>query len=138
MPTPTPSTKSANGSIPQAAANTDGEWPSRIQAVEGLPDAEASAADPMAAPIEKLPEQPFSLKAQVRKHPVLYIGLGALAVAGLAAILGRGAIVRTARPIVVRAVRPILLRAAARRPLEVARMAARNPKAAARFVAGLR
>ena len=135
---PTPSTKSAKVAVPPAAANGDGEWPSRVQAVEALPDAYASAADPMAAPIEKLPEQPFSLKAEVKKHPVLYIGLGALAVAGVAAILGRGAIMRTARPIVVRTVRPMLLRAAAKRPLEVARMAARNPKAAARFVAGLR
>jgi hypothetical protein len=136
---PTPSTTSSKDAAPPIAANADGEWPSRVQAaVEGLPDTDPSAIDPMAAPIEKLPEQPFSLKAEVKKHPVLYIGLGALAVAGLAAILGRGAIVRTARPIVVRTVRPLLLRAAARRPLEVARMAARNPKAAARFVAGLR
>jgi hypothetical protein len=92
----------------------------------------------MSAPVEKLPEQPFSLKAEVKKHPVLYIGLGALAVAGVAAFLGRGAIVRTARPLVVKTVRPILIRAVAKRPLKAARMVARNPKAAARLVAGLR
>jgi hypothetical protein len=92
----------------------------------------------MDAPIEKLPPQPFSLKDQVKKHPALYIGLGALAVAGLAAVLGRGALGRAARPMVVKAVKPVLIRAAARRPIETARLAKRYPKAAARLVAGLR
>ena len=137
---PTPSTRSSKAASPApTSANSAGEWPSFVE-----PGARGTEAEPplvdeaMSAPVEKLPEQPFSLKAEVKKHPVLYIGLGALAVAGVAAFLGRGAIARTARPMVARTVRPILIRAAAKRPLEMAKMAARNPKAAARLVAGLR
>ena len=134
---PTPSTKS-----PKAAANSDvapdAEWPALVEAGVGLAEADRTPDDGMSAPTEKLPEQPFSLKAEVKKHPVLYIGLGALAVAGIAAFLGRGTLARTARPIVVRAVRPVLVRAVASRPLQAARLAARNPRAAARLVAGLR
>jgi hypothetical protein len=137
---PTPSTKSPKAAAPKpVAANSAGEWPSFIEPGKAASEAEPPVVDDaMTAPVEKLPEQPFSLKTEVKKHPVLFIGLGALAVAGVAAFLGRGAIARTARPVVARTVRPILIRAAAKRPLEVARLAARNPKAAARLVAGLR
>jgi hypothetical protein len=137
---PTPSTKSPQAATPKAVAATSaGEWPSFVEPGKAVTEAEPPVVDEaMTAPVEKLPEQPFSLKHEVKKHPVLFIGLGALAVAGIAAFLGRGAIARTARPIVARTVRPILIRAAAKRPLEVAKLAARNPKAAARLVAGLR
>ncbi len=137
---PTPSTRSSKAASRTAApANSAGEWPSFVAPGERVTEAEPPVVDEaMSAPTEKLPEQPFSLKAEVKKHPALYIGLGALAVAGIAAFLGRGAIARTARPIVVRTVRPILIRAAASRPLEAAKLAARNPKAAARLVARLR
>lgn len=137
---PTPSTKSSKAAALKAvAANSAGEWPSFVEPGKTVTEAEPPMVDEaMTAPVEKLPEQPFSLKHEVKKHPVLFIGLGALAVAGVAAFLGRGAIARSARPIMARTVRPILIRAAAKRPLEVAKLAARNPKAAARLVAGLR
>jgi hypothetical protein len=137
---PTPSTKSPKtAALKSVAANSAGEWPSFVEPGKTVSEAEPPLVDEaMTAPMEKLPEPPFSLKSEVKKHPVLYIGLGALAVAGVAAFFGRGAIARTARPIVVRTVRPLLIRAAAKRPLAAAKMAARNPKAAARLVAGLR
>jgi hypothetical protein len=137
---PTPSTKSSKAAALKAvAANAAGEWPSFVEPGKTVSEAEPPVVDEaMTAPVEKLPDQPFSLKTQVKKHPVLYIGLGALAVAGVAAFFGRGAIARTARPMVAKTLRPILVRAAAKRPLEVARMAARSPRAAARLVAGLR
>lgn len=134
MPTPSKTTKADKSATEAPPA----EWPSLVESGAGLSEADGAEHDPMDAPIEKLPPQPFSLKAEVRKHPALYIGLGALAVAGLAAVLGRGALVRAARPMVARAVGPVLVRAAARRPLEAARLAARHPRAAARLVAGLR
>ncbi|HEX5378393.1 MAG TPA: hypothetical protein VFW47_07445 [Phenylobacterium sp.] len=114
------------------------EWATLVESGAGLSDGELGVDDRMSAPIEKLQPQPFSLSAEVKKHPVLYLGLGALAVAGVAAFLGRGAISRTARPIIVRSVRPMLVRAAARRPVEAARLAARHPRTAARLFAGLR
>lgn len=137
---PTPSTRSSKATSPRpTTANSAGEWPSFVEPGARGIEAEPPVVDEaMTAPVEKLPDQPFSLTAEVKKHPVLYIGLGALAVAGIAAFLGRGVIARAARPIVVRTVRPILIRAAASRPLEAAKLAARNPKAAARLVAGLR
>jgi hypothetical protein len=137
---PTPSTKfSKAAALKPVAAQAAGEWPSFVEPGKAVSEAEPPVVDEaMTAPVERLPEQPFSLKAEVKKHPVLYIGLGALAVAGVAAFFGRGAIMRTARPLVVKTVRPILIRAAAKRPLQAAKMAARNPKAAARLVAGLR
>lgn len=137
---PTPSTRSPKAaSSKPIAANSTGEWPSFVESGARGTEAEPPVVDEaMAAPVEKLPERPFSLKSQVRKHPVLYIGLGALAVAGVAAFFGRGAIARTARPLVAKTVRPILVRAASKRPLDAARMAIRNPKATARLVAGLR
>jgi hypothetical protein len=137
---PTPSTRSPKAGSPEpTAAKTAGEWPSFVPPGERVTDGEPPVVDEaMTAPVEKLPEQKFSLKAEVKKHPGLYIGLGALAVAGIAAFLGRGAIARTAQPMMVRTVRPLLARAAAQRPLEAVKLAARNPKAAARLVAGLR
>lgn len=137
---PTPSTKSSKATSTKPVATTStGEWPSFVEPGAGSSEAGPPVVDEaMTAPTERLPEQPFSLKTEVKKHPMLYIGLGALAVAGVAAFLGRGAVVRAARPIVVKTVRPILIRAAAQRPLQAARLAARNPKAIARLVAGLR
>jgi hypothetical protein len=118
---------------------TGADWPSIVESGQAISEAEPLAVDEaMSAPQERLPDQPFSLRAEVKKHPVLYIGLGALAVAGIAAFIGRDVLARTARPLVVRTVRPMLVRAVARRPLMVAKLAARNPRAAARLVAGLR
>jgi hypothetical protein len=136
----TPSTKSPKAAAgdpvaPHAAA----DWPSLVESGQGVSEAEPPVVDEaMSAPQERLPEQAFSLKAEMKKHPVLYIGLGALAVAGIAAFVGRGALARTAQPVIARTVRPLLMRAAVRRPLETARLVARNPRAAARLVAGLR
>lgn len=130
MPTPskTPRTGNSKGSA---------EWPALAEAGAGLTEAEALTDDPMSAPIEKLKPRPFSLKAEVKKRPALYIGLGALAVTGVAVFLGRGLIARAARPMVAKAVRPVLVRAVARHPVKAARIAAQHPRTTARVVAGL-
>ena len=80
----------------------------------------------------------LGLKARLRKHPRLLIGLGAVALAGVAAVLGRGALAGAARPWIARAVRPHLIKAAARRPLGALRLATRHPRTAARLVAAAR
>jgi hypothetical protein len=80
----------------------------------------------------------FSLYTQAQKRPRLVLGLGALALAGLAAYLGREQLARHARPFVAKAVRPVLVKAAVRRPLQAARLISRHPKQAAKLAAALR
>lgn len=80
----------------------------------------------------------FSVYTQAQKHPILTVGVGALAVIGAAAFLGRGKIAQTARPILAQALKPLLFRAAARRPLAAAKMVAKHPKQAVRLAAALR
>jgi hypothetical protein len=98
-----------------------------VESGAGLSEAERGAMDPMAAPMERLPAEKFSLAAEVRKRPMLYIGLGALALGGVAAIVGRKAIFRAAAP--------MLVKAAAKHPVQTARLAARHPKATYRLIA---
>lgn len=107
-------------------------------------DLETQVADLTAAFEAKTPDR-LDLKAQFKKRPGLFIGLGLVAVGAVAAVLGRGAILKgagvvgkAARPVAARAMRPMLMDAARRRPVETARLAARFPKTAARLVAALR
>jgi hypothetical protein len=120
MPSPS---KSAKGG---SSSKNGGAWPDMTQSGAGL-ETEIADDDPLSAPIERLEPQPFSLKREVKKRPGLYIGLGALAVTGIAVFLGRGMIARAARP--------MLVRVAARRPLTTAKLAAKHPRATARLAA---
>jgi hypothetical protein len=107
-------------------------------------DLETQVADLTAAFEAKQPRR-LDLKAQFKKRPGLFIGLGVVAVGAVAAVLGRGAILKgagalskAARPMAARTVRPLLIDAARRRPIAAARLAARFPKTSARLVAALR
>lgn len=120
MPTPSKTTRTRSSST---------DWPALAEAGAGLTEAEALSDDPMSAPIEKMKPRPFSLKAEVKKRPALYIGLGALAVTGVAIFLGRGLLARAARPVLVRAV--------TRHPVKAVRLAAAHPRATAKVVASL-
>ena len=127
--------------VKQNQARSSQEWPALMESGAGLSEAERAAKDPMAAPTERLPTQPLTLEdgkarirngagrvtAEVKKRPLLYIGLGALALGGVAALLGRRAIFRAAAPMLVRAV--------ARHPMDAARLAARHPRGAYRLIA---
>ncbi|MBT9470362.1 MAG: SDR family oxidoreductase [Pseudomonadota bacterium] len=87
---------------------------------------------------EHLRGRRFSVYTEAQKHQALVVGLGALAVVGLAAFLGRGAIGRNARPVLARTIRPLVVGAAMRRPVATAKMAAKHPGRAARLVSALR
>jgi hypothetical protein len=72
---------------------------------------------------------------EVKKHPGVVIGVGLLAMVGVAAWLGRGRLAQVAeaaRPRLVRAGRGAVIGAAKRRPLLAAKLAAKHPKVAIR------
>lgn len=87
---------------------------------------------------EHLRGRKFSLYTEAQKRPGLTIGLGALAVVGVAAFLGRDKLARNARPLLARTAGPLLARAAMRRPLTAARLALQHPRQAAKLATALR
>jgi NAD(P)-dependent dehydrogenase (short-subunit alcohol dehydrogenase family) len=78
---------------------------------------------------------------EVKKHPGLVVGVGLLALAGIALWFGRARIARaaaTARPRLMRAARPMVLGAVRQRPLQAARLAITHPKQALKLARALR
>lgn len=68
-------------------------WPGLVEAGAGLSEAEFEMDEALSAPIERMRPQPFDVVADMRRHPLLYVGLGAMAL-GLTLYLGRGAMSR--------------------------------------------
>jgi NAD(P)-dependent dehydrogenase (short-subunit alcohol dehydrogenase family) len=78
---------------------------------------------------------------QAKKHPGVIVGVGLLALAGVAIWFGRGRIgqaASAARPRVARALRPAAIGLAKRRPLQIAKLAAKYPKSALKVAKALR
>jgi hypothetical protein len=76
-----------------------------------------------------------------KKHPRIVLGVGLLALTGVAVWFGRGRIVETAvaaRPKVARVIRPAVLSMVKRRPLQAAKLAAKYPGSALRLAKALR
>jgi NAD(P)-dependent dehydrogenase (short-subunit alcohol dehydrogenase family) len=80
----------------------------------------------------------LSAFSRARRHPGVLVGVGVLALAGVALWAGRRQIATAARPHVGRVLRPVLIEAARRRPLQAARLAARHPRQALKLVTSLR
>jgi NAD(P)-dependent dehydrogenase (short-subunit alcohol dehydrogenase family) len=78
---------------------------------------------------------------QAKKHPGIIVGVGLLALAGVAVWFGRGKIAQaavSARPRVARAVRPAVLGVVKRQPLQTAKLAVKYPRQAAKLAKALR
>ena len=80
----------------------------------------------------------LSAFTHARKHPGMLVGVGVLALAGVALWAGRRQIAAVARPQIGRALRPVLIEAARRRPLQAAQLAMRHPRQALKLVTSLR
>jgi hypothetical protein len=85
--------------------------------------------------------QGLTAATEVKKHPSIVIGVGLLAVVGVAAWLGRGRLAQAAeavRPRLVRAGRSAVVGAVKRRPLLAAKLAVKHPRGAVKLVKALR
>jgi NAD(P)-dependent dehydrogenase (short-subunit alcohol dehydrogenase family) len=84
--------------------------------------------------------QGLTAATEVKKHPGVVIGVGLLAIVGVAAWLGRGRLAQVAeaaRPRLMRAGRTAVAGAVKRRPLLAARLAVKHPRGAAKLVKAL-
>lgn len=78
---------------------------------------------------------------EVKMHPGVVVGVGLLALTGVVVWFGRNRIGRAAaaaRPTIARALRPAVIGAVRRRPLQVAKLAAKHPKQALKLARALR
>lgn len=78
---------------------------------------------------------------EVKKHPGVVVGVGLLALAGVAVWFGRGKIAQVAaaaRPRIARAARPAVIGAVKRRPLRGAKLAVKHPRSALKLAKALR
>ena len=80
----------------------------------------------------------LSAFTQARKHRGVLVGVGVVALAGVALWAGRKGLVSAARPHLGRVIRPLVIEAARRRPLQAAKLVARHPREALKLVGSLR
>ena len=110
----------------------------------GLKTFEVAAAAALYAALNPVSHMAISAKGKLsafthaRRHSGVLVGVGVLAVAGVALWAGRRQIAAVARPQLGRVLRPVLIEAARRRPLQAARLAVRHPRQALKLVTSLR
>jgi NAD(P)-dependent dehydrogenase (short-subunit alcohol dehydrogenase family) len=75
---------------------------------------------------------------EASKHKGVLVGVGLVAVAGAAVWLNRGRIAAAARPRLAKAARPMILGQMRRRPAQMAKLAAKRPRQAAKLARLLR
>ena len=110
---------------------------------KGLKDHEVAAAALHAAvaPVARMSvnaKGKLSAFTHARKRQGLIVGVGMLALAGVAIWVGRKSLSEAVRPRLVRVVRPIVIEAARRRPLQAAKLAVKHPRQAFKLARALR
>ncbi len=110
----------------------------------GLKSFEVAAAAALYAALNPVSHMAINARGKLsafthaRKHQGVLVGVGIVALAGVALWAGRRSLATAARPHVVRAVRPLVIQAARRRPLSAAKLAVKHPREALNLVRALR
>lgn len=135
----------AKGRVAATLIKLPKDWRADGSAAKALGAAAEAALHAVARPMGEMAlaakGKGLTAVTQARKHPGVLVGVGLLAVAGVALWFGRGRIAgaaAAARPKVARAVRPALIGMVKRRPLQTAKIAARHPRQALRIASLLR
>ncbi|WP_293378654.1 SDR family NAD(P)-dependent oxidoreductase [Phenylobacterium sp.] len=135
--------RQAKGRIAATLIRLPRDWRPDSPAKAAAQAALHAVARPMGSMAVAAKGQRLSTVTAARKHPGVMAGLGVgvLALAGVALWLGRGRLSGAAeavRPRVARAVRPAVLGAVRRRPLQAAKLAAKHPRQALKIARALR
>ena len=133
--------KSAKGRVAATLVKLPKDWRPDSPAKTAAEAALLALTRPMGEMAVAAKGKGLTAATQAKKHPGIVVGVGLLALAGVAVWFGRGRIAQaaaTARPKVARAVRPALLSMVKRRPLQAAKLAAKYPGQAARLAKVLR
>ena len=115
-----------------------------IDLPRGLKDFEVAAAAALYAAINPVSRMAVNARGKLsafteaRKHQGVVVGVGVLALAGVALWAGRKNLAGAARPALGRVMRPLLIEAARRRPLQAAKLVAKHPRQALKLAASLR
>jgi NAD(P)-dependent dehydrogenase (short-subunit alcohol dehydrogenase family) len=132
--------KAAKGAVAATLVKLPKDWRQDSPAKTAAEAALFALTKPMGEMALAAKGQALTATTQAKKHPGVVIGLG-LVLAGAALWFARGRIGRVevaVRPRLARAVRPAVIGAAKRRPVQVARLAAKHPKAALKVAKALR
>jgi len=137
--------REAKGRIAATLIKLPNDWRHDSPAQKALATAAEAALHAVAKPMGEMAlaakGKGLTAVTQARKHPGVLLGVGLLAMAGVALWFGRGRIAgaaAAARPRVARAVRPTLMGMVKRRPLQAARLVAKHPKPALKLARILR
>jgi len=133
--------RQANGRLAATMIRLPKDWRHDSPAQAAAEAALHAVSRPMGHMVVATHGKRLTTATEVKKHPGLAMGLGLLAVAGIALWFGRGRIAQAAaraRPKVARAVRPVVIGAVKRRPLQAAKLAAQHPKQALKLAKALR
>jgi hypothetical protein len=133
--------RQAKGRVAATLIKLPADWRPDSPAKAAVEAALLAAHRPMGQMAVAAKGQGLTAASEAKKHPGVVIGVGLLAMVGVAAWFGRGRLAQAAeaaRPRLVRAGRSAVVGAVKRRPLLAAKLAAKHPRKAARLVKALR
>jgi NAD(P)-dependent dehydrogenase (short-subunit alcohol dehydrogenase family) len=133
--------KQGNGKVAATMIRLPKDWRHDSPAQAAAEAALHAVTRPMGRMVVATHGKRLTTATEVKKHPGLVVGVGLLALAGIALWFGRARIARaaaTARPRLMRAARPMVLGAVRQRPLQAARLAIKHPKQALKLARALR